>query len=115
MGLTGGGSSAAVAASIPALEGFSSEPKWTKGFVWDEDSVVRVRVAGSVWKGGGDDGSLTSMLRKGGGKGGKKEKARALVRQSKGKGEEGGRSGWGGRVPGGGAGGGVRATDNSRA
>jgi hypothetical protein len=76
MGLTRGGSSAAVAAPIPAWEGFSSEPEWTKGFIWDEDSVVRARVAGSVRKGGGDDDSLSSMLRKGGGKGGKKGKGR---------------------------------------
>jgi hypothetical protein len=41
MGLTGGGSSAAVAALILAWEELFGEPEWTKGFIWDEDGVVR--------------------------------------------------------------------------
>jgi hypothetical protein len=41
MGLTGGRSSAALAALTLAREGFSGEPEWTMGFVCDEDGIVR--------------------------------------------------------------------------
>jgi hypothetical protein len=40
MGLTGGRSSTAVAAPILTREGFSGEPEWTMGFIWDEDGVM---------------------------------------------------------------------------
>jgi hypothetical protein len=40
MGLIGGRSSTAVAAPILTREGFSGEPEWTMGFIWDEDGVM---------------------------------------------------------------------------